>query len=336
MNTVKIEFDNKGSSEVSKRKLIIDTDPGIDDAIALMLVEASGVFELMGLTAVYGNSSLQNTVKNLSFLRDLYKMNCNIAVGASRSILVSKPTGEDANGLNGLGGYSYPAPTASIVDKWAWDFIYETAKDCEGDLELLTLGPLTNIATAVLKYPMLAEIIKKITVMAGSSGAGNATPYAEYNAYRDAHALSVVLEAGFRDLVIVDLRCCMTGYLTDAECDRMLIVKSHLGPVYEQMRLYQRKYRNELIKENAALRELFEGKNVFCDSVAAAVAVKNETEDMKPYYVGCEVQSSINYAQTVIDWNSRFNRKPNARLASEVNRDEFSAMVFDSFNFFKQ
>ena len=317
---------------MNKRKLIIDTDGGIDDALAIMLANASGVFDIKGITTVFGNVSLQQAARNVLYLTELYDIDCDVAIGAQQSILVTMPDAKKVHGENGLGNFRYTQPQKSIYDRWAWEYIYETALEEKGELEILSLGPLTNIAIAVLKYPMLKDLVKKIVVMAGAATVGNVSPYAEFNVYQDAHAAAVVLNAGFHDLVMVDLEACSTAFLTDNESDRMLIVKSKLGPLYEAMRIYQRKYQRDFLTWNPKLEESMKDRNIFCDAVAAAVAINQEIAVTEPQYVTCETQSHNNYGQTVVDWTGRLNKKYNVNLVRSVDREEYSSMFFESLN----
>lgn len=317
-----------------KRPVIIDCDPGIDDATAIMMMQASGRFDIKGITAVHGNVSLSHTANNALYLADLYGIDCPVAKGASRAMLISLPKAENIHGGNGLGGFQHPIPDRPFYPKPAWELIWEKAQECEGELEIFAIGPLTNIAIAALKYPMLRELVSKVVIMGGAAHAGNASPYAEFNIWQDPHAASVVFDLGFKSLTMVDLDCCYTGYMTDAEADKMLILKSKLGPLYEKMRYFKRRLNKDMAKEKEGGEEFAPGKNVYCDAVAAAIAIDSGIAVLQPYHVFCETQSVLNFGQTVVDWNSRFNQRPNVLLARSVDRDRFVEMFFDSFNYY--
>ena len=319
---------------MTRRPLIIDADPGIDDAIAIMMMQASGLFEFKGITAVHGNVPLEYTANNALYLSELYGINCPVAVGARRSMLVSLPKAAAVHGENGLGGFQYPSPAKSFHHKYAWDLIYDAALACEGELELLATGPLTNIAIAALKYPLLRELIKHMVIMAGAARSGNVSPSAEFNVWQDPQAASVVLNFGFKNLTMVDLECCYTGYLTEQEADRMLVVKSPLTRLFETMRLYKRKSERALQKKGAGLGEFTEGRSVYCDAVAAAVMIEPALCAAEPRYVFCETQSVLNFGQTIVDWNSRLGREPNVLLARSVLRDRFKELLFDSIDYY--
>ena len=322
----------RSGRRVDRRKLIIDADPGIDDAVAIMLANGSHVFDILGITAVYGSASLNQTARNTLYLADLYDIGCKVAIGAKQAILKSIPFDETPNGKNGLGNYVYPQLGRKPYDRWAWELIYEAALECEGELEILTLGPLTNIAIAVLRYPLLKDLVKRIVIMGGSSEIGDVSPYAEFNMMQDAHAASIVMEAGFHDLVMVDLMSCMTAYLTDIEADRFLIQKSKLGPLYETMRRYQRKVFRDYLEEFPLAGEYLAERNVFCGAVAAAVAVDQSISAVEPCYVAVETRSAVNYGQTIIDRHGRFNKRANVSLAAGADRNSFYTMLFNALD----
>ena len=171
--------------------------------------------------------------------------------------------------------------------------------------------------------------------MGGAVSSGNTLPNSEFNLYQDPYAASIVLSAGFNDLVLVDLDGCMSGYLTDAEADRMLILKSKLGPLYEELRKHQRKYLNEYISEHPEIKENMKGKNIYYDAIAAAVAAMGtEVAEFEPCYVTCETQSSINYGQAIFDFSGRLNKKFNVDLVRNINRDYFVKMIFESLTMY--
>ena len=317
-----------------KRPLIIDTDPGIDDATAIMMMQASSRFDIKGITTVHGNVPLEHTANNALYLSELYKIDCPVAVGAQRAMLVSLPKAQDIHGGNGLGGFLYRRPDRTFHHKRAWELIHDAAEACGGELEILALGPLTNIAIAVLKYPKLRRLIKNVVIMAGAAHAGNVSPYAEFNVWQDPQAASVVLDFGFKSLTMVDLDCCYTGYLTTREADGMLTLKSPIGPLFESMRLFKRRSQQERLSKHSASAEFEEGKSIYCDAVAAAVITEPDIATVEPYYVFCETQSVLNFGQTVVDWNNRFNRRPNVKLARSVDRDRFVRMFFDSVEYY--
>ncbi len=315
---------------MEKRPLIIDCDPGIDDAQAIMMLAASGAFDIMGITTLDGSCSLQQTSVNALFLSELYGIRTETAIGASRPMVRSgMPYAEETNGSNGLAGYSYERPEMSLYGGLAWELVYRRALEADGNLEIIALGPLTNIATAVLKYPALTEMIKQIVIASGSSRAGNITPYAEFNSFRDPHAMSVVLDAGFKRLVMVDLEASRKAFMYADEAVRMGEYYGRVGKLFRRMINYNR----DKARENG---ERDDTPYYSHASVAAAIAVNPELARLKPYYALCETQSTLTMGQTVIDWHDRFNHRPNVALVDSIDRDGYIKLFFDCLSSYSE
>jgi len=167
-----------------KRAIIIDTDPGQDDAIALLLALASEELDVLGVTAVAGNVPLALTEKNARKICELAgKPDTRVFAGAERPLMRKLVTAEYVHGKTGLDGPDLPEPTMALKDQFAPDFIIEAIRDRpEGAVTLCPLGPLTNIALALIKAPDIAARIDRIVLMGGGFfEGGNVTPTAEFN-----------------------------------------------------------------------------------------------------------------------------------------------------------
>lgn len=176
-----------------KRKILIDCDPGFDDAIAITASHKIEEVDIIGLTVTVGNASLKNTSRNALNLLDTLGWNIPVALGASKPLVRDHVFADEKTGI---GNVKLSPSINKFHTKNASDFIYECAKKYEGDLEILAIAPMTNIAMALTKYPDLKDKIKSITVMGGTSGKGNIRPWAEFNVYLDPHAADVVLKSG--------------------------------------------------------------------------------------------------------------------------------------------
>ena len=182
-----------------KRKIIIDTDPGQDDAVAILLALASPELEVLGITAVAGNVPLALTEKNARKICELAgKPKTKVFAGAIRPLLRQLVTAEEVHGKTGLNGPHLPEPTMPLEDQHAVDFIVETLmQEASGSVTLCALGPLTNVALALIREPRIAPRIKEIVLMGGGFfEGGNVTPTAEFNIYVDPHAAEIVLKSG--------------------------------------------------------------------------------------------------------------------------------------------
>src|SRR3984893_15629534 len=181
------------------RKVIIDTDPGRDDAAAILLALASPELEIVGIVVVAGNVPLHHTERNARRIVDLSgRSDVPVYAGCDRPIARELVTSEHVHGQTGLAGYELPEPMRQLEGGHGVDFIIETVMSAEsGTISLCHIGPLTNIGTAMVKEPRIADRIREIVLMGGTRAeVGNITPSAEYNMYVDPEAADIVLKSG--------------------------------------------------------------------------------------------------------------------------------------------
>ena len=195
---------------MSAQQIIIDTDPGQDDAVAILLALASPeALEVLGLTCVAGNVALEHTLRNARVICELAgRADLPVHAGCDRPLAGDPMTAEHVHGTTGLDGPYLPEPEMPVQPGHAVDFIIETVRARpEGTVSLVALGPLSNIATALQKAPDIAAKLREIVVMGGSQHVGgNVTPHAEFNMHVDPEAADIVLHAGMTlTLVPLDL-----------------------------------------------------------------------------------------------------------------------------------
>ncbi|MBW4485939.1 MAG: nucleoside hydrolase [Tildeniella torsiva UHER 1998/13D] len=180
------------------RPLIIDCDPGVDDAIAILLALVSpSEFDLLGITTVAGNVPLALTQANARRICQLaQRPDVAVYAGCPRPLLRSLTTAEDIHGATGLQGADLPEPTLPLQSQHAVAFLIERFTTTSTPITLATLGPLTNLAVALIQCPAIAQGIDQVVMMGGALGSGNITPAAEFNIYVDPHAAKVVIDAG--------------------------------------------------------------------------------------------------------------------------------------------
>ncbi len=208
-------------AQSSPRRVIIDTDPGVDDAFALLLAMRSPELKIEGITPVAGNVPLELTLPNaLRMVEIASRPDIPVAVGAHAPLLRRLVTATYAHGENGLGGAVFPEPKLKPIADPASVFIRQIVRKYPGEVTLITLGPLTNVATALMSDTGLASMIKGVTMMGGSLSGGNVTPAAEFNVYVDPEAARIVFQSGI-PVTMVGLDVTRKTALTDAHVKRL-------------------------------------------------------------------------------------------------------------------
>jgi len=178
-----------------QKKIVIDCDPGIDDALALFLAFASQEFDIRGITTLAGNVSAVHTARNALSLCTLAGVDIEVASGASHPLSGDECNASDVHGENGLGNVQI-TPAGHLSSRTAGELLYEELVRAGGELEIIALGPLTNLAVLFETHPDALGLVKKLSLMGGSLGRGNMTPHAEFNFYADPLAADKVLRSG--------------------------------------------------------------------------------------------------------------------------------------------
>lgn len=182
------------------RKIIIDTDPGIDDAMAILAAFRSPELEILGLTTVFGNTDVEHCSLNALRLAEIAgAVGLPVCKGADRPmVLPDLSLGTEVHGIDGMGNTNPPPPNGMLDPRKAVDFIIETVKQSPGEVCLVPLGPLTNIGLALLRAPEIAEMVEEVVLMGGNAyAAGNISPAAEANIFHDPHAAEIVFRTNW-------------------------------------------------------------------------------------------------------------------------------------------
>ena len=199
----------------------LDTDPGVDDAMAMALLFALPEYDVKGISAVAGNVELEKTFRNARDLAAFFgRKDVPVYAGAEKPLFRAPRVAYFVHGENGLGNVTLPASEAKVETMPAWDALYEVAKAAQGELVLVAIGPLTNIALAFAKHGSLPKLLKRIVIMGGSASWGNASPAAEANILGDAEAASTVFQSGV-PIVMCGLDMTLKTVMSPAELDRM-------------------------------------------------------------------------------------------------------------------
>ena len=213
---------------MSKRKILIDCDPGHDDAVAILF--AAQHLDLVGITTVHGNNTVENTTRNALAILELAGLDIPLAIGCADPLAQRRIGAAAVHGKGGLDGANLPEPKRRCVDMHAVDFIIDAAARHRGELVLAAIGPETNVALALRREPRLRDWLQEITVMGGSTGPGNITPAAEFNIYCDPEAAWVVFNSGI-PIRMVGLNVTRRTGFKRADIDRMKGSKREVASV---------------------------------------------------------------------------------------------------------
>lgn len=226
------------------RPVILDCDPGHDDALAILLALASPQLQVLGITTVAGNATLENTTRNaLSILTLIGRTDVPVAAGASAPLARPLETAPHVHGTSGLEGADLPGPAARVVDEHAVDFMARLLVDAQTPVTLVPTGPLTNIALLAQRYPHQFEQIERIVLMGGALGAGNITPNAEFNIWVDPEAAADVFACG-RPVTMMGLDVTHQALFTLEDTDRLEELGTRTAAVFaDLLRFFARFHR---------------------------------------------------------------------------------------------
>ncbi len=211
-------------------KLVIDTDPGVDDAMAIFYAALSPEIELLGLTTIFGNVPVEKATRNALRLVEHAGLEIPVAEGASAPLAMpGNPHAAIVHGEEGFGHMPALEPKGRAIAMSAAEFLCEQARLHRGELVVCAIGPITNVALAIQLDPDFARNVAKIVFMGGAYGVpGNVTPHAEANTWNDPHALNVVVNSG-AEVVMVGLDVTMQTMCDDAFFDALAVAHPHFG-----------------------------------------------------------------------------------------------------------
>jgi purine nucleosidase len=307
------------------RKIIIDTDPGQDDAAALLLAFASPAeLEILGVTTVAGNVPLVLTSRNARIVCELCgRQDIPVFAGAERPMVRKLVTAEHVHGKTGLDGADLPEPTMPLQQQHAVDFIIETLRREEpGTVTLCTLGALTNVGLALQRAPDIAPRIRELVMMGGGFfEGGNITPAAEFNIYVDPHAAAAVFAAG---IPVVMMPLDVTHQLLTRKT-RVARIAEIGTPVARAMvgwlEFFERFDEEKYGSDGGPLH----------DPTVIAYLLKPELFSGRHCNVEIEMQSELTMGMTVVDWWRVSGRTPNAQVMRNVDADGFFDLLIERF-----
>ncbi|MFS8143861.1 nucleoside hydrolase [Rhizobium sp. BR 249] len=309
----------------SARKIIIDTDPGQDDAAAIMLAFGSlDELDVLGITTVAGNVPLSFTSRNARIVCELCgRPETKVFAGADKPIARKLVTAEHVHGKTGLDGPVLNEPTMALQPGHSVDFIIETLRrEPEGAVTLCTLGPLTNIGMAFEKAPDIIPRIRELVMMGGGFfEGGNITPAAEFNIYVDPEAADIVFRSG---VPIVMMPLDVTHQLLTRKDRVKRMAEIGTAPAKAMVEMLEFFERFDIEKYGSDGGPLH-------DPTVIAYLLKPELFQGRDCNVEIEVQSELTVGMTVVDWWHVTERKRNAKVMRFVDADGFFDLLIERF-----
>ncbi len=303
---------------MSKKKVIIDCDPGHDDAAAIVLAARSPELELLGITCVAGNVEVEKTSANAVRLCGFAGIRTvPVLKGMAQPLVGEMITATHIHGESGLGGVNLPETDLKLHSGHAVDFLIETIMASDGNITLIPTGPLTNIAMAILREPRIALNISGIVLMGGAMGMGNVTPSAEFNIFADPEAAKIVFQSG-APLVMVGLDVTHKAVLT----------RQHLANIRQNGTLVADCLASMLLWHLDAITKLGRPKWAALHDACAVASVCDPTLlTTEPMWVDIETCGEFTRGRTVCDPGLSAGAAPNVRVGVDFDSKRFYDML---------
>lgn len=306
------------------KKLILDVDTGIDDAIGILLAVKSKQFDILGITTVCGNVSVDAATLNTCKVLELVEAdNIPVIKGSATPLLRAPHYEHRVHGEDGIGGALKDVQPKKTADAgFAPDFIIEQVLQYSEQVTLVLTGPLTNLALAVKKCPELIHHVKEVIFMGGVvKGQGNVSPVAEFNTYADPEAAKLVLDAGFPSLTQVGLDVTRQVLLTDERIDA---IQNEMLAAYirESTSIYRQRY--------------FERNGVWAcamhDPLAVSLAINKELVSTQAFHVVVETKSEFCDGQMICDFQHQWEKERNVQVCTDVDAEAFFDLLIKTMN----
>jgi pyrimidine-specific ribonucleoside hydrolase len=300
-------------------KIVLDCDPGHDDAIALLLALASPEVELLGVTTVHGNQTLEKTTVNaLKVLEFAGRAEVPVAAGADRPMRREAFVAEYVHGESGLDGPALPPPTTGPVDSHAVDFLAEAVLGSAEPVTLIPTGPLTNIGLFLARHPEAAARVHRIVLMGGAIGEGNVTPAAEFNIWCDPEAADRVFSSGL-DVTMIGLDVTHKALVGPAHAEELRRSGRVGTMVAELLDFYGRFHRETYGWQGSPIH----------DAVALAHAFRPGLVETMRTGVKVDCDGELGRGRTNADLRGRMGWEPNAEVGVDVDADGFVALLLE-------
>lgn len=302
---------------MNRTKIILDCDPGHDDAIAIMIAAKHPAIDLLGITAVAGNQTLEKTLPNALNVVECLGIDVPVYGGMSLPMVRDQVVAENIHGVSGMDGPVFPAHSRLAEKEHAVTYIINTLMESDGDITLVPVGPLSDIAMAMRMEPRILPKIRQIVLMGGSTGHGNATAAAEFNFYADPEAASVVFKSGvsiaMMGLNLTDQTICTLDII-----ERMEKTDNKAGKLF-----------GELMRFTLETQRIHNGlaAGPVHDVTCIAYLICPEIFTMKEMYVEIDTTGSVGYGASFCESWGCSHKKPNALVGVSLDLEKFWDLI---------
>ena len=303
------------------KRILIDADPGIDDACAILLALASPELSLEGISIVHGNCSLEQGARNgISVLELANASHIPVAKGCENPLVQPSLLAPETHGNTGLGYAKLPGPRSSPIRQHGCDFLIDRILSSTGEMTLVAIGPLTNIALAIRQEPRIVHSIKELIIMGGAiRHEGNTTALAEFNTYVDPHAAHIVYHAGI-PTTLVPLDVTYQCILTMQDVERLQQINSPIPPFIRDATKFYMEY-----------HDAYQGIEgcVINDPLALALTFSPDLCDYQELPVDIDISGGVSLGKTFADFYNYQKRPANMKVALGVRAREFIELFLE-------
>ena len=302
---------------MDRTKIILDCDPGHDDAVAIMLAGKSPKIGLLGITVVAGNQTLDNTQRNALNVVQCLGLDVPVYAGCGQPMIREKMTAGDIHGKTGLDGPVFEPLTRKLEPEHGVNFIIRTLMESNDPITMVTTGPMTNLGMAIRMEPRIVEKIQRIVLMGGAYTNGNVTPAAEFNIIADADAAYVCFTSG-RPITMVGLDVTRKALCYPSIVERMDKVGNKASKLFVDLMKHFCKSQKEVFG--------WEGGPLH-DPITVAYLIDPTVLTTKPMHAEIDIRSTQSYGRTNCDYFGYQKKEPNADVAIDIDVEKFWNMI---------